>query len=353
NPDQPVARHRLKNGDIRIVQIVFNPITFDERRAHLVLARDITRRQQAEQELLRSNQDYQAQHDALLELTRHAANPDNDERASLGAITEKVAAILRAGRVSIWRFNLDRSAIVCADLFVGPDAVHADGIELREADFPGYFRALATGDVIDADDARADPRTREFTDTYLDPLGITSMLDAPILVAGELAGVLCVEHIGPARRWTTPERTFTVSVANLLSLTLAQQARTHSETRLRTILESEPECVKVVSLDGHLLDMNPAGLRMIEADDLRRVLGRPVITLIHPDDRAAFEALHQSTARGQGGRHTFRLAGLKGGQRWGETHSTPLREKHGRIDSVLSVTRDVTDHVLAEAELRQ
>src|SRR5690606_9911549 len=235
NPDQPVARHRLKNGDIRIVQIVFNPITFDERRAHLVLARDITRRQQAEQELLRSNQDYQAQHDALLELTRHAANPDNDERASLGAITEKVAAILRAGRVSIWRFNLDRSAIVCADLFVGPDAVHADGIELREADFPGYFRALATGDVIDADDARADPRTREFTDTYLDPLGITSMLDAPILVAGELAGVLCVEHIGPARRWTTPERTFTLSVPNLLSPTLPRQARARAPPRAREV----------------------------------------------------------------------------------------------------------------------
>src|SRR5205814_2685842 len=41
-----------------------------------------------------------------------------------------------------------------------------------------------------------------------------------------------------------------------------------SEARLRAIVETEPECVKVLDTQGNLVDMNPAGLRMIEADGL-------------------------------------------------------------------------------------
>jgi len=44
-----------------------------------------------------------------------------------------------------------------------------------------------------------------------------------------------------------------------------------SETLLRTIVQSEPECVKLFTADGKLFEMNPAGLTMIEADSLEQV----------------------------------------------------------------------------------
>src|SRR5690349_4684483 len=46
-----------------------------------------------------------------------------------------------------------------------------------------------------------------------------------------------------------------------------EDALRESEARLRTIIESEPECVKLVDREGRLLEMNPAGLAMIEADN--------------------------------------------------------------------------------------
>ena len=39
-----------------------------------------------------------------------------------------------------------------------------------------------------------------------------------------------------------------------------------SEARYRAIVETTPECVKLVGPDGTLLQMNPAGLAMIEAE---------------------------------------------------------------------------------------
>ena len=50
---------------------------------------------------------------------------------------------------------------------------------------------------------------------------------------------------------------------------------TESQLQLYAIIEAEPECVKLVAADGTLLQMNRAGLNMIEADSLDQVIGQP------------------------------------------------------------------------------
>ncbi|HYD58535.1 MAG TPA: response regulator, partial [Burkholderiales bacterium] len=74
------------------------------------------------------------------------------------------------------------------------------------------------------------------------------------------------------------------------------QARTtgsvrRSEARLRAIVEAEPECVKLLDADGHLIEMNPAGLRMIEAESLTAVRGRCLLDLVTEAHREPFAAL--------------------------------------------------------------
>ena len=49
-----------------------------------------------------------------------------------------------------------------------------------------------------------------------------------------------------------------------------EQAFRASEERLRAIVQATPECVKLVSADGTLLEMNQAGLSMIEVESARR-----------------------------------------------------------------------------------
>ncbi|QJQ06378.1 response regulator [Undibacterium piscinae] len=71
-----------------------------------------------------------------------------------------------------------------------------------------------------------------------------------------------------------------------------------SELRFRTIFDAEPECVKVVDAEGNILEMNAAGLAMLEAASLAEVQGHSVIGFILPEYRAAFSALHQSVMQG-------------------------------------------------------
>ncbi len=116
----------------------------------------------------------------------------------------------------------------------------------------------------------------------------------------------------------------------------------HREARLRTIIDTEPECVTLLGLDGCLLDMNPAGLRMIEADSLLQVAGRALVSLVIDEDKGRFSEFTDRVFRGESGTLEFQIVGLKGGRRWLETHATPLRGATGAITSLLGITRDVT-----------
>ncbi len=126
-----------------------------------------------------------------------------------------------------------------------------------------------------------------------------------------------------------------------------------SEARLRTILELEPECVKIVSPDGRLVEMNPAGLAMVEADSIEQVRGAFLEVLIDEEYRDTFRELHANVLAGGAGRCEFPITSLKGSRRWLETHAVPYRDGDGEILGQLAVTLDVTNRKKAEDTIRR
>ncbi len=130
----------------------------------------------------------------------------------------------------------------------------------------------------------------------------------------------------------------------------AEDALRESEIWMRTILDTEPECVKILGFRGELLDMNPAGLAMIEADSLEQVRGLETVKLIVPEHRKAFAKTTKNVLAGSTETLEFEIIGLKGTRRWLATHAVPMRDQAGEITSLLAVTRDITDHKLIEKE---
>ena len=126
-----------------------------------------------------------------------------------------------------------------------------------------------------------------------------------------------------------------------------------SENRLRTIIQTEPECIKLLSHDCTLLEMNPAGLGMIEADNIDQVRGHSVLPLLKPQHRDTFAALVRNVFNGASSTMKFEIVGLKGAERWIETHMVPMRNAAGDIISLLSVSRDITEQKKNEESLRK
>lgn len=126
-----------------------------------------------------------------------------------------------------------------------------------------------------------------------------------------------------------------------------------SETWLRAIINSEPQCVKLVGADGTLLEMNPAGLSMVEADSAAQVVGSKIYPMVDPPYRAAFQELIESTFRGESANLEFEITGLKGSRRWLETHAVPLRNPRGEVTASLGITRDITERKQTEEKLNK
>jgi PAS domain S-box-containing protein len=134
-------------------------------------------------------------------------------------------------------------------------------------------------------------------------------------------------------------------------LELREESLSNSQRFLSTIIDTEPECLKMLDAEGRLLMMNRAGLKMIDAESFEQVKGQSMFPLIATEYRDGFVKLTHDVFQGVSGTLEFDAVGFKGRRVWLETHAVPFRNDVGEIVSLLGITRDVTDRKLAEEQL--
>ncbi len=192
------------------------------------------------------------QQEALKALTEDEAFQRGDVRRLAERVTETSSRILGVRRVGYWR--LDEERLIPLVIYDAGTGGYIQGEVLQLRDYPSYWQALKDLRVISASDAINDPRTREFRETYLLPHGISSMLDVPVKVEGNLMGVLCHEHVGSSRRWRPEDEVFVSSMADLIGMTIEAQRRREAEEILRQYLD---ELEEMYSASQELMTLRP------------------------------------------------------------------------------------------------
>lgn len=133
---------------------------------------------------------------------------------------------------------------------------------------------------------------------------------------------------------------------------IGQMALRASETQLRTIVDSVPECVKLLDTDGRLLEMNRAGLEIIEADSFEAIQGKPIANMVTPEFRDAFIECTRNVVAGNPSELQFEIVNLKGDRRWMDMKAVPILDNEEQVVSVLGVTRDETERRKADEAMR-
>jgi diguanylate cyclase (GGDEF)-like protein/PAS domain S-box-containing protein len=188
----------------------------------------------AEDRLLRHVEaEISARRKALTDLMHSQVLGQGDICQAFNQITETAVSVLGVERASVWRLVDGGDAIECIDLYERTQQRHSKGLRISAHDVPRYFEALQRERAIRAHDARTDTRTSELRDDYLAPLGITSMLDAPVFLRGKMVGVVCHEHTGRARRWKLHEELLAGSFADFVALVLETAAWHEAQDALR------------------------------------------------------------------------------------------------------------------------
>jgi diguanylate cyclase (GGDEF)-like protein len=304
---------------------------------------------------------------ALLDLvsSERAARISIDD--AFARITEVAGTTLDVERTSVWLFSDDRNELVCRSLYRRSLGRQMAGARLDVATFPGYVEALEQNRALDIPDARSDPRTQELAAGYLVPLGITSMLEATIRMdTGELARVVCHEHVGPPREWLLDEKSFAASIADMVTAVLSDERRrrltaalARSEERYRTFVtiateailgaEFNPPVDTRLSLAQQTADVtaraviaecNPPLARMLGVNGADTLRGREVAALL-PEGIAQRIAAEWVRAGYRFSEHEFEVPASDGGKRCVLGSSVGVI-RDGLLVGMWSTWRDIT-----------
>jgi diguanylate cyclase (GGDEF)-like protein/PAS domain S-box-containing protein len=294
---------------------------------------------------------------ALLDL---AKRDTSDPRESFRRLCEGASATLEVERVGIWLFNDDHSEIRCAALYSkSRGRVEEDGTVIRARDFPRYFAALEESRVVAAADARRDPRTEEFTEPYLKPHGIVSMMDAPIRLHGNLVGVVCHEHVGSSRDWPLEDQECASSIADLAAITVEAAQRRRAEERLRdersftdAVLDSTDMLMVVLDPGGRIVRFNRAAGHLTgfsSADAVGKLFWEAFIS--PQDSETVREIIAMQPSEASGNQHEHSWLTRHGAHPHLAWSLTPLRDREGRLRYSVVTAIDITQRKALEEQL--
>jgi signal transduction histidine kinase len=221
-------------------------------------------------------------YDILLDVSKSAMIDEGDlQTAGLLILTAAIHG-LNINRAGIWLLTDDKTAIHGKMLIEGDDCTIDSDIQLLRADYPHYFYGLDSERAVVANNAQADTSTSELSESYLIPLGITAMLDAPIRHRGQMLGIICCEHQGNTREWNSQEIAFVSALADTYGRAISAAQRNDYERQLKEINEQLEQKIndRTNILQDALRNLNHTQAKLIESEKLAS-LGRLVSGLAH------------------------------------------------------------------------
>lgn len=179
--------------------------------------------------------DPQDLHDVCARLDRG----EIDRTQFLESFTRELAALIGCSRAGVWMYvdTVDGRALRCMAMYDRTRDHMVEATDMSTAYAQVYFDALEREGAVVAPDARNDPTTRVFLDTYLLPLDIHSILDVSFSVNGVMFGIFSCEQVGQPAKWTQRQLQWLRQIGSRASLTLLNAATAQAETGLDPLWE--------------------------------------------------------------------------------------------------------------------
>lgn len=113
-----------------------------------------------------------------------------------------------------------------------------------------------------------------------------------------------------------------------------------SEALYRLLADNSSDVIMQLSPEGIIEFVTPS-VRVATGWLPEETIGKPMLALIHPEDRPQLEALQLNLAAGLSGKSEFRARLSTGEYRWFSTSSRPTLDAHGAIIGSVSSWRDI------------
>jgi len=318
------------------------------------VARDVTERKQAEEELHRRGRILEAMAFAS---ERFLAGSIEDVDEVLG----RLGTAAEADSIAVFQNVLSedgdlltnpRHTWTTPDLesFHGRLDAELQGLGYHASGLDRWVEVLGRGGVIIGHLREFPPAERQ----SLEPWGVRSLVVVPIFVAEEWWGTVGFAQIKEERTWSITEVGALRTAAGILGATIQQdraaQALREAEDQYRRLVELSPDAILILR-NGVIEFANRAAARLVGARSPDVLLGASVLKHVHADSRPEVLAQLQELQQGRPVPLVAqRFVRLDGTAVDVEVAATPFHYE-GEA-AVQMVARDATDRVRAEEALR-
>lgn len=126
------------------------------------------------------------------------------------------------------------------------------------------------------------------------------------------------------------------------------------EEKFRTFIESSPDCIKVLDLEGNLLFINRAGLREHRIKNLKEAIncGWKAIESLSPEDRKKFSKALDWAKKGKSTKFEIKHTPEGSINETCEETITPIKLK-GKVTQILAISKNIAERKKAEEELKE
>ncbi len=318
--DHKVIQHRSRHKDGRYIWLETN----------LQLVRDADG---APHEIVSVSRDISRRKD--LELALIAARDEAREQAQRALLAEEIVGL------GHWRFDLQAQKIV-----VSPKMFEIYGLPFVQDPEAESFHALIHPDDRD----RTMPRVAERLRAGSVDQNVPTRIRRP---DGQVRWVACGSIVidgadgAPAYLMGT--------VRDITDEQNAKVELAESEARYRLLADGASDMITACAPSGEITFISPS-CRQILGFDQADLLGRCVVDLVHPDDRAKITDHCTAMVReGPGASRPYQFRGRHrdGGWVWLESHPKLVFDESGALMAIHDVARDVTARKAMEAALEQ
>ncbi|MBA3663842.1 MAG: PAS domain S-box protein [Bacteroidetes bacterium] len=144
-------------------------------------------------------------------------------------------------------------------------------------------------------------------------------------------------------------------VANFRDVTERRKAENilkANEEFNRTILESSPDCMKVIDNEGRLQFMNTNGCKLMEVEDFNILKNKYWWDLWGDENKQVVKASIKKSLEGKSARFEAFSPTLKGNGKWWDVMISPAAKTADGTNQIISVSRDITEKKKSEEENR-
>lgn len=160
---------------------------------------------------------------------------------------QRIIVSLKIERMNVWIFSHDKTSIVSMGEYDIRTREFKKESVIEKAKYPLYFKALEENKIIIAENIHTNKETKELSKDYAKPLGVESLMDIPLRIAGELIGVICFEKAGTKKKFNAKERRFAMSVSFLLASNLEARHRRAAQHKLDKALHEKDLLIKEIN----------------------------------------------------------------------------------------------------------